>query len=296
MAEPSTMNSEKNCNYLHYIELPLKLVACWEWFPKPTTWKQVITNNIYLCLVLSALVRFAVGLSVHIYTEWTNIMSCLHEIADSLPLLVSIIIVSYYAVYRDDLYELIAFINANFKHHSAQGLTNMTMNKSYQSAAKFARIYTACSMFSVTMYSTLPVFATCKYKKRRSITKEHGTKLGRLRRVGCHMGCSTRLIPFLQTNSRYLRRVSLAASPTGAVPFVTWILLGGTPHQQQQRIVWPFPLSAMLLCFRVGFSLDQKPHPRLVLCGCHTEAAPHIFVPAIIGHAMVRGIGYGTVW
>lgn len=168
MAEPSTMNSEKNCNYLHYIELPLKLVACWEWFPKPTTLKQVITNNIYLCLVLSALVRFAVGLSVHIYTEWTNIMSCLHEIADSLPLLVSIIIVSYYAVYRDDLYELIAFINANFKHHSAQGLTNMTMNKSYQSAAKFARIYTACSMFSVTMYSTLPVFATCKYKKRRS--------------------------------------------------------------------------------------------------------------------------------
>lgn len=120
-------------------------------------------NNMHLCLVLYMLMRFAVGLSVHLYAEWIDIMSCLHELADSLPVLVSIMIVSYYTIYRNDFYELIRFMNANFKHHSAQGLTNMTMKKSYEAARNFARTYTTCTMFSVTMYSTLPVFVHCKY-------------------------------------------------------------------------------------------------------------------------------------
>ncbi|KOB72240.1 Odorant receptor [Operophtera brumata] len=143
--------SENICNYLHYVELPLKLVACWEWIPKAKTLMQVMVNNIYLGLVLFALLRFAMGLSVHLYTEWVDIMSCLDEMADSLPLIVSLAIVSYYAIYRDDLYELITFMNANFKHHSAQGLTNMTMARSYETAKRFSKIYTACTMFSVTM-------------------------------------------------------------------------------------------------------------------------------------------------
>lgn len=91
-------------------------------------------------------------------------MSSLDQIADFLPLLASLIIVAYYAIYKQDLYKLIDYLNDNFKYRSARGLTNMTMLKSYENAKKFAKIYTACTMFSVTMYATLPVIVHSKYR------------------------------------------------------------------------------------------------------------------------------------
>ncbi|KAG6457856.1 hypothetical protein O3G_MSEX010527 [Manduca sexta] len=148
---------EKATNYIHYIILPLKIVACWDWFPKPKRNREILMNNIYLGMVLFVLTYMPVALAVHLYTEWQDIMSSLDKIADCLPLLVSVAIVSYYALYRKDLYTLVDYMEKNFKHHSARGLTNMTMWGSYCKARNFGRIYTACTMFSVTMYVTLPL-------------------------------------------------------------------------------------------------------------------------------------------
>lgn len=152
----TTINTEKIPNYMHYIELPLKLVGCWDWYPNSEKERQVITNYSYLCLVLFVMTKAVMGLAVHLYTEWLDIMSSLDKIADSFPLVVSLAIVAYHAVYRNELYDLMKYMNDNFKYHSARGLTNMTILQSYGAARKFARIYTACTMFSVTMYVALP--------------------------------------------------------------------------------------------------------------------------------------------
>lgn len=152
----TTANSEKIPNYMHYVELPLKFVACWDWYPNTEKESQLIINYVYLCFVLFIISKVAVGLAVHLYTEWLDIMSSLDEIADSLPLVVSLAIISYYTVYREKLYELKNYMNSNFKYHSARGLTNMSMQTSYEAAKKFARIYTVCTMFSVTMYAVMP--------------------------------------------------------------------------------------------------------------------------------------------
>uniref|UniRef100_A0A0K8TU64 Odorant receptor n=1 Tax=Epiphyas postvittana TaxID=65032 RepID=A0A0K8TU64_EPIPO len=84
-------------------------------------------------------------------------MSSLEKLADGLPLLVSVAVVIYFALYKKELYELVEFMNGNFKFHSARGLTNMTMDRSYKSAKNFAFVYTACTLFSVTMYVALPM-------------------------------------------------------------------------------------------------------------------------------------------
>ncbi|NP_001116817.2 olfactory receptor-like [Bombyx mori] len=144
-------------SYMPYIILPLKIAACWEWFPNTKENYQMFINNIYLGMVLFVLTHVAAGLVVHLYTEWQDVMSSLDNIADSLPILVSIAIVAYCAFNRQELYGLVSFMDGNFKYYSAWGLTNMTMENSFQSARRFGRIYTACTMFSVTMYAVLPV-------------------------------------------------------------------------------------------------------------------------------------------
>ncbi|XP_075983691.1 putative odorant receptor 85e [Anticarsia gemmatalis] len=153
----TTLNTERPEPYIDYIEKPLKIVACWDLFPKTEKESRNIINDTYLGIVLFVLTYIPVALTVHLYTEWEDIMSSLDKIADSLPLLVSLIIVAYYAMYREELYELVEYMDKNFKYHSARGLTNMTMFESCKTARKFGRIYTACTMFSVTMYATMPV-------------------------------------------------------------------------------------------------------------------------------------------
>lgn len=163
-AEPkTTLNSEKSKGgYIYYIQRPLKIAACWDLFPNSFNERSLIINDIYLGIVLFVLTHIPMMLTVHLYNEWQDIMSSLATIAESLPLLVSLIIVAYYAVYRNDLYKLLEYMDQNFKHHSARGLTNMTMAQSYLKARAFARIYTACTLFSVTMYATMPVITHCK--------------------------------------------------------------------------------------------------------------------------------------
>nr|QNS36253.1 olfactory receptor 85e [Mythimna separata] len=152
----TTLNSEKSQPYIHYIERPLKIVGCWDLFPNSDDERRLIFNEIYLGIVLFVLTYLPMVLTVHLYTEWLDVMSSLATLADSLPLIVSLIIVAYYALYRKDLYKLLIYMDKNFKHHSAMGLTNMTMEQSYIKARSFARIYTACTVFSVTMYATMP--------------------------------------------------------------------------------------------------------------------------------------------
>lgn len=159
----TTLNDEKSERYLQYIVTPLKIVACWDLFPKTKDERRSLINYVYLGIVLFVLTHIPMVLTVHLYTEWQDIMSSLGTIADSLPLIVSLIIVAYHAMYRNHLYELMEFMDKHFKYHSARGLTNMTMARSCQTARKFGRIYTACTMFSVTMYATMPVFIHCKY-------------------------------------------------------------------------------------------------------------------------------------
>ncbi|CAF4885743.1 unnamed protein product [Pieris macdunnoughi] len=136
--------------------LPLKIVGCWEWYPHAVN-KQIYVNNIYICMVLFILTNLPLSLVVHLYTEWTDVMSNLDKMADGLPLFVSMAIVAYFAIHKKELYELIEFMNVNFKWHSANGLTNMTMEGSYKTARNFAYLYTACTFFSVAMYVVLPV-------------------------------------------------------------------------------------------------------------------------------------------
>ncbi|XP_061722317.1 putative odorant receptor 85e [Cydia pomonella] len=144
-------------DYTHFIQLPLKIVACWEWFPNTESEFKIIFNNIYLAIVLFVLINFPITLIVNLYTEWVDIMGSLDKLADGLPLIVSVAVVIYFALYKEELYDLVEFMNENFKFHSARGLTNMTMEGSYTSAKKFAYVYTACTLFSVTMYVALPM-------------------------------------------------------------------------------------------------------------------------------------------
>lgn len=153
----TTLNSEKTERYINYIVKPLKIAGCWDLFPNSADERRLIINYMYLGIVLFVLTHLPMVLIVHLYTEWQDIMSSLGTIADALPLVVSLIIVAYYAVYRKDLYKLMVYMDKNFKHHSARGLANMSMDQSYLKARSFARIYTACTMFSVTMYTTMPV-------------------------------------------------------------------------------------------------------------------------------------------
>ncbi|KAJ0172905.1 hypothetical protein K1T71_011081 [Dendrolimus kikuchii] len=139
------------------MELPLKIAGCWDWFPKPKNEIQILVNHVYFGMVLFVLTHVTVGLAINLYTEWQDIMSSLDKIADSLPLLVSLAIVTYHSFYRKEFYELIRFLDENFKYRSANGLTNMTMLNSYKAAKGFWKVYTACTMFSVTMYAVSPV-------------------------------------------------------------------------------------------------------------------------------------------
>nr|ALV82554.1 olfactory receptor 9 [Plutella xylostella] len=153
----STINNDRILNYTHYSELPLKLVGCWDWFPDAVDMKKIIANYVYLCLVIFVLINVTAMLMVSLYSEWVDIMSSLDMLADSLPYVASVLVVAYFAVYRAELYELNDFMNKNFKFHSARGLTNMTMLKSYKMAKSFAYTYTVCSLCSSTMYAVVPM-------------------------------------------------------------------------------------------------------------------------------------------
>ncbi|XP_068623841.1 putative odorant receptor 85e [Battus philenor] len=155
----TSLNIETIKNYTHFLEIPLKFVACWDWYKKPKREYEWIVNYMYLALVLFVLADLSASLLVHLWTEWMDVMNSLGEIADGLPLVASVAIVAYFAIYKSELYDLIDFMNLNFKSHSARGLTNMTMLKSYNYAKSFAYFYTACTLFSVTIYVILPVIA-----------------------------------------------------------------------------------------------------------------------------------------
>ncbi|XP_063541193.1 putative odorant receptor 85e [Cydia strobilella] len=144
-------------DYTHFMHLLLKLVGCWEWFPNTDSEFKIILNNIYLASVLFVPLNFMITLIVNLYTEWVDMMGSLDKIGDGLPLITSIAIVIYFALYKEELYDLVEFMNENFKFHSARGLTNMTMEGSYKSAKKFAYLYTASPLFSVTMYVAMPM-------------------------------------------------------------------------------------------------------------------------------------------
>ncbi|CAH2094112.1 unnamed protein product [Euphydryas editha] len=139
------------------MEISLKIVGCWDWYEKPRKEYQIFINNIYLCIVLFVLSNLLLSLIVNLYTEWSDIMSSLEKMADGLPLIASVLIVSYFATKKEILYELVKYINDNFKWRSARGLTNMTMVNSHKTAKNFAFFYTACTIFSVTMYVIMPV-------------------------------------------------------------------------------------------------------------------------------------------
>lgn len=156
-------DTEKVNDYTHYLVLPLKIVGCWQWYPRATKEYQIIINNVYMCMVLFVLTNLIIALIVNLYTEWTAIMESLVKIADGLPVIVSMFVVAYIAIYKNDLYILLDSMNKEFVFHSAKGLTNMTMSQSYAKAKNFAYFYTACTLFSVTMYVTLPIFVHCKY-------------------------------------------------------------------------------------------------------------------------------------
>nr|XP_034827579.1 putative odorant receptor 85e [Maniola hyperantus] len=148
---------DKVSNYTHFMQVPLKCVGCWEWYQKPLNEFQIGVNNIYLSFSLFVLANLLLSLIVHLYCEWTDIMASLEIMADGLPLVASVFIVSYFAIYRSELYELLNFMNGNFKWHSARGLTNMTMTKAYKTSRKFSYFYTACTMFSIATYVFMPV-------------------------------------------------------------------------------------------------------------------------------------------
>nr|QZH55122.1 odorant receptor 26 [Achelura yunnanensis] len=151
------LNSEKIPNYIHYIMTPLKLVGCWEWYKNPEKEYQMIINNVYYALVLFVLINLQWSLVVNLYTEWTKVMDNLEKLADSFPLLVSIAVIVHFTYKKKRMYELVDFMNSNFKYHSARGLTNMTMFESYKSAKKFGYVYTACTFFSISMYICMPL-------------------------------------------------------------------------------------------------------------------------------------------
>nr|WCC57453.1 odorant receptor 57 [Papilio glaucus] len=155
----TTLNIETIKNYTHFLELPLKCVACWDWYKNPKREREVMINNLYLALVLFSLTSLPVSLLVHLQTEWVDVMDSLDEIADGLPLLAAVAIVTYFALHKRHLYDLVDFMNTRFRCHSARGLTNMTMLRSYRSAKTFAYLYTACTLFSVAMYVISPVIA-----------------------------------------------------------------------------------------------------------------------------------------
>ncbi|XP_049879656.1 putative odorant receptor 85e [Pectinophora gossypiella] len=157
MSNTKSSESEQIYNYTHFLVIPLKIVGCWDWYPRPNREYQIIVNNVYLCMVLFVLCNLPMTLIVNLYTEWIDIMGSLEKIADGLPLLASVAIVAYFGTHKDQLYELVDYMNDNFKFYSAKGLTNITMRDSYIKAKNFAYVYTACTLFSVTMYVTLPV-------------------------------------------------------------------------------------------------------------------------------------------
>nr|XP_032527778.1 putative odorant receptor 85e isoform X2 [Danaus plexippus plexippus] len=152
-------------NYTHFIELFLKSVACWDWYTKPERAHQIIINNLYLALVMFSLANTSISLTVHLYTDWTDVMSSLDSMADGLPVIVAVFIVAYFASHKTELYDLVNYMNTMFKWRSAHGLTNMTMWQSYKTAKTFAYLYTACTLFSVATYALLPVIAYLLFEK-----------------------------------------------------------------------------------------------------------------------------------
>nr|QLI62066.1 odorant receptor 23 [Streltzoviella insularis] len=152
------MEKEKIQNYHDYADIiPFKLSAFLPWYIKPRNEYEMIFNNVYLAFVLFILINLLVTLLVNLYVDWIDFMSCLNQIADGLPLVVSIVVVVYFAYYDGEMAQLQRFMRDNFKYHSARGITNTTMLNSYKVARNFARFYTACCLFSVTMYTFIPM-------------------------------------------------------------------------------------------------------------------------------------------
>ncbi|XP_045770975.1 putative odorant receptor 85e [Maniola jurtina] len=149
--------TDKVSNYTHYMEAPLKCVGCWDWYKKPLNEFQIGVNNIYLSFTLFMLAYSLLSLIVHLYCEWSDIMASLDIMADGLPLVATLFIVFYFASCKSELYELVNYMNGNFKWHSARGLTNMTMTQAYKTARNFGYFYTSCTLFSVGMYTFMPV-------------------------------------------------------------------------------------------------------------------------------------------
>lgn len=164
-AQESTLKDIKVSNYTHFMKLPLQCIGCWEWYQKAQVESQVFVNNMYLGFILFILSNVLLSLIVHLYSEWTDIMASLDIMADGLPLVASGFIVAYFAIYKTELYELVEFMDSNFKWHSARGLTNMTMARAYTTAKNFGYFYTACTLFSVAMYVLLPVMVHRKFIK-----------------------------------------------------------------------------------------------------------------------------------
>ncbi|XP_041972214.1 uncharacterized protein LOC121728158 [Aricia agestis] len=152
-----TKNEKPPPNYYHYLVFPLKLVACWEWFEKPDKEYKIIINYVYFSVMLLVQLNILMSLVVHIYLEWTGFMTSLVLMSESLPIIITIFIVAYFATYQHDLYELVEYVNKNFKWHSASGVTNMNMQNSYECAKKFAYFYTGCLTFTVTAYTVIPI-------------------------------------------------------------------------------------------------------------------------------------------
>lgn len=151
--------------YLNFMELSLKFACLKGWYTKPTKEIQFLINNVYLAVALFMLITITVDMAISLYTGWLDIMTSVLKIADSFPLLASLGIITYHAVYRREFYDLNKFMDKNFRYHSGNGLTNMTMIGSYRVAKRFWQIYTTSTLLSVSVYAILPVIVHLWTKK-----------------------------------------------------------------------------------------------------------------------------------
>lgn len=162
--KPSTVNLDTLPSLTAFVALPFKTIGCWEWFRETDNSYLIIFNNVYLALVLFLLVNMMATFILSVYVDWDAGGDLnLDIIAESLPYAASFVIVVYFSIRRSQLYQLVDFIDQNFKFHSARGLTNMTMIQSYNTAKFFQYAYTTSVCGSVTMYTVGPVVSHCKY-------------------------------------------------------------------------------------------------------------------------------------
>lgn len=159
---PSNINLEKIPSFTHFVELPFKLNACWEWYPKSEMESQIILNNFYFAFVFFVLTNLVIAFLVNFYLDWEDSMPSLEYIAESLPFIASIFIVCYCWTNRLELYALADYINENFRFHSARGLTNITVLNSYKMARYFQWGYLSWVLGSVVLYAVVPFLIHCK--------------------------------------------------------------------------------------------------------------------------------------